>query len=246
MIALYIVLGVLTAVFGIIILHVLFLCVLALFVHNKEYDKADRFYRSVVLYFMRLILFFSHVKIKTAGKDKIDKIDGRFLLVGNHRSNYDPFIIVNGLKLKETAFISKPENFKIPLAGRILRKCLYLSIDRENAKNALKTINRAAELMKAGEISYCVYPEGTRNKGENLLPFHDGVFKIAQKAEVPVVVVAAFDADKIRKNAPFRKTTVRLDVIDVISAEEVKKLSSHELGDKVYKELSKALNAEKT
>ena len=162
------------------------------------------------------------------------------MLVGNHRSNYDPFVTVIGLKLKEAAYISKPENFKIPFFGKIARKCLYLPIDRENAKNAFKTINRAADLIKKGEISYCVYPEGTRNRSEGLLPFHDGVFKIAQKAEAPVVVVALRGTETIHKNAPRKRTVVYLDVIDVISADEVRSLSTHELGDKVREKITAA------
>lgn len=242
MIALYIVLCIIGGALGIVILHALLLCVLALFAKNKDYDKANRLYRGVLCYFMRVAMLASRVKIKTAGREKLDKIDGKFLLVGNHRSNYDPFITVLGLKLKDAAFISKPENFKIPLFGKIARKCMYTDIDRENAKNALKTINRTAALIKKGEISYCVYPEGTRNRGEELLPFHDGVFKIAQKAGAPIVVVSLRGTDLIHKNAPRKRTTVYLDVLDVISAEEVKNLSSHEIGDKVKKEITDVLN----
>lgn len=241
MIALYIILGIICGAVGIVILHALLLCVLALFAKNKDYDNVNKLYRAVFWYFMRVAMFFSRVKIKTTGREKIDKIDGKFLLVGNHRSNYDPFITVLGLKLKDAAFISKPENFKIPLFGRIARKCMYTEIDRENAKNALKTINRTAALIKKGEISYCVYPEGTRNRGEELLPFHDGVFKIAQKAGAPIVIVSLCGADLIHKNAPWRKTVVYLDVLDVISAEDVKNMSSHEIGDKVKNEITDAL-----
>ena len=241
MIALYLVLGIFGGAVGIVILHALFLCVLALFAKNKDYDKTDKLYRAVFLYFMRVAIFFSRVKIKTTGREKLNGVDGKFLLVGNHRSNYDPFITVLGLKLKDAAFISKPENFKIPFFGKIVRKCMYTDIDRENAKNALKTINRTAALIKKGEISYCVYPEGTRNRGEELLPFHDGVFKIAQKAGAPIVVVCLRGADKIHKNTPWRKTVVYLDVLDVISAEEVQNLSSHEIGEKVKQEMTDAL-----
>ena len=243
MIALYIILGIIGGAVGIVILHALFLCVLALFAKNKDYDKTNCFYRAVFVYFIRIALFFSRVKIKTTGIEKIDNTGGKFLLVGNHRSNYDPFVTVVGLKLKDAAFISKPENFKIPLFGRIARKCMYTDIDRQNAKNALKTINRTAALIKKGKISYCVYPEGTRNRGENLLPFHDGVFKIAQKAGAPIVVVSLRGTDLIHKNAPWRKTVVYLDVLDVISAEEVKTLSSHEIGDKVQLEITAAIGS---
>lgn len=242
MIALYIILGILGGAVGIIVLHALFLCVITAFIKNRDYDKVNKFYRAVFWYFIRVAMFFSHVKIVATGKEKLENIKGKFLLVSNHRSNYDPFITALGLNLKDAAFISKPENFKVPFFGKISRKCMYTSIDRENAKNALKTINRTADLIKKGVISFCVYPEGTRSRGEELLPFHDGVFKIAQKAGAPVVVAIVRGTDLIHKNAPWKKTKVFVDVLEVIGAEEVVSQSSHELGDRVREKMTDALS----
>ena len=231
MIALYVALGIVCGILGVAFLHVLFLFTLSLFVRNKDYQKANRFYRSVILYHMRLILFFCNVKVMVSGREKLAGIKGKFLLVGNHRSDFDPLITQTGLKLKDFAFISKPENFKIPFLGKIAKKCLYLPIDRDNARNALKTIVRSAELIKNGAASYGVYPEGTRSKSVNMLPFHDGVFKIAQKAVSPVVVVGIRGSEKVHERAPWKKTVVYLDVLDVIDAETATALSSHELSE---------------
>lgn len=64
--------------------------------------------------------------------------------------------------------------------------CLFL--DRENPKEGLKTILQAIDYVKHG-ISICIFPEGTRNKGEelSLLPFHNGSFKIAEKTGCPII-----------------------------------------------------------
>ena len=66
--------------------------------------------------------------------------------------------------------------------------CLFL--DRENAKEGLKTILKAIEYVKNG-ISIFIFPEGTRNKGEelSLLPFKDGAFRIATKTGCPLIGV---------------------------------------------------------
>ena len=65
--------------------------------------------------------------------------------------------------------------------------CLFL--DRKDIKAGLKTILEAIELMKCG-ISICIFPEGTRNKVvDTFLPFHEGSFKIAQKANCPIVPI---------------------------------------------------------
>ncbi|MBP5466818.1 MAG: 1-acyl-sn-glycerol-3-phosphate acyltransferase [Clostridia bacterium] len=240
MTALYVVLGILCVISGVLVLHVLFLVVLSLLARKKEYDCPGRFYRSVIFYHMRLILFFCNVKVSTSGRDKLAAVKGKYLLISNHRSNFDPIITAVGLKLKDIAFISKPENFRIPFLREIAPKCLYLPIDRENARNAIKTVNRAAEFIKNGTTSYAVYPEGTRSKGVNMLPFHDGVFKIAQKAEAPVVVIGIRGSEKVHKSAPWKRTVVYVDVLDVIDAETVKALSSHELSEKAREKISSA------
>lgn len=90
----------------------------------------------------------------------------RFLLVCNHRSKFDPILTWYVLRDYNLAFISKPENF---------RRCCFMAIDRENPRNALKTIHQAAELIKQNEVSVAVYPEGTRSKTCELLPFHNGI-----------------------------------------------------------------------
>ena len=204
---------------------------LSVFARNKDYDKQNGFYLAVFLFYLRVLLFCSRVKIKVTGREKIDGVGGKFLLVSNHRSDFDPFITAVAFKKNKMAFISKESNLKLPIFGKIVRKCMYTAIDRENPRNAIKTINRTAEIIKSGEVSYAVYPEGTRSRGVNMLPFHDGVFKIAQKAQVPVVIVGVRGTEKVHKRAPWRRTVVYLDVLDVIGAEKIAELSSHEIAD---------------
>lgn len=75
-----------------------------------------------------------------------------------------------------------------------------MAIDRENPRNAIKTIEKAAQLIEKKEVSIAVYPEGTCGKECVPLPFHNGVFKIAQKASVPIVVAAVQRTEQIHRN----------------------------------------------
>ena len=236
MIALYILAGIVGAVLLFALSVFLTLFILSLFARNKDYDKQNGFYLAFFVFFLRCALFLCNIKIRVTGKEKIKDI-GAFLLVGNHRSNFDPFVTAIALKKYKLAFISKAENFKVPMLGKVARKCMYTSIDRKNPRNAIKTINRTAEHIKNDGVSFAVYPEGTRSKGVNMLPFHDGVFKIAEKAEAPVVIAGIRGTEKVHKRAPWRRTVVYLDILDVIDREKVQELSSHEIADTVREKL---------
>lgn len=239
MILLYI-LGILLGLFA---LYVLFLGACALLVDpKKEYEKNSPYYRflldSVTAAAMKLL----RIRVHVSGIEKIPK-DTKVLFVSNHRSNFDPIVTWYALKKWKIAFVSKPSNFKIPFFGRIIRKCCFMPIDRENPRNAIVTINKAAKLLKKQEVSIGIYPEGTRSKNGQLLPFHNGVFKIAQKAEAPIVVLCVTGTEKISKRTPFRRTDVYLDVLEVFSAQGIKETKTEMIGTAVRRLIE--INTEK-
>lgn len=165
----------------------------------------------------------------------------RFLLVCNHRSKFDPILTWYVLRDYNLAFISKPENFKVPLYGRIIRRCCFMAIDRENPRNALKTIHQAAELIKQNEVSVAVYPEGTRSKTCELLPFHNGIFKIAKEAGVPIIVAAIQGTERIHKNYPWHASAVDIDIVDVVPADTIKNSRTNAIGNRARLKIDEAL-----
>lgn len=240
MIVLYILLGVLT----LLLIYILFLAICSLLVDSrKEYEQNSRFYRFLLNSASLAALKLMRVKVHISGIEKIPK-DVLPLFVGNHRSNFDPIIEWCVFRKWQPAFVSKASNFKIPIFGRIIRKCCFMAIDRENPRKALVTINKAAKLLQKGEVSIGIYPEGTRSKNGKLLPFHNGVFKIAQKANAPIVVVTISGTEKIHKNYPFHHTDVYLDVVEVIPAERVKESRTDIIGGHIRNEMEQQLNGD--
>lgn len=197
---------------------------------KKNYDKHSAYYRWLLNSSTWLLVFFGRVHYRTKGMERIPT-DSRFMLVCNHRSKLDPITTWYLLKDYDVAFISKEANFHVPFWGNIIRRCCFLSIDRENPRKAMVTIDRAANLIKDDQVSFAVYPEGTRNFGEGLLPFHNGVFKIAQKANVPLVICGISGAEKMKKNYPLHRSDIYFEVLDVLSAEQVKARRCNDIGD---------------
>ena len=214
-------LGIIGAFIGFIILFIIVLIVSAALVDkNREYEKNSRYYRIILGMATAMAFFFGLVKIHVTGLEKIPKGE-RFLLVCNHRSKFDPLITWHVMYKYDVAFISKKENFDVVVFGRLIRKCCFMAIDRENPQKALVTVNKAADLMKKDEVSIGIYPEGTRNYEDGMLPFHNGSFKIAQKAEAPVVVIC-LQGVEVMKHTIFRRPShVYFDVVDVIPADYV-------------------------
>ena len=214
-------------------LYALFFVVLSWFVDkSKPQAKPNRFYLAVFVETMALYFRLARIEIRVRGKEKVPAY-GNFLLVSNHLSDHDFMSMLITLRNKNIAFVSKPENFDKPVIGRILHKSGFLPINRQEAREALTTIREVANRMKTLPISYGVFPEGTRNRESNteLLPFHEGVFLMAKKADVPIVVVRVTGTDQVKKRSPWRKSRVFVDIVAVIDAETVKATRSHELSE---------------
>ncbi len=199
-----------------VILYVILLTVSSLLVNPKKtYEKENRYYRFLLNFSTAWALKCARVRIQAEGMDRLPP-NGRFLLVSNHVSNFDPIVTWYALRAYRLAFISKPENFKVPWFGRIIRKCCFLPIQRKDVALSIDTFRQGAALMKNGSVSVAVYPEGTRSKTGDLLPFHPIVFYMAKAANVPVAVMRIDGTREIRRRFPWRSTEVQIRIIETI------------------------------
>lgn len=192
----------------------------------KKNSVIGRWFSNRVLY---IIKTFMRVKIIIKNKELLP--DEKFLLVGNHRSGLDPLLTMYAFRKEKIGFVAKKEIYKIPFIGKLMHKCFCLPLDRDNPRQGLITISNAANIIKENKSCMGIYPEGTRNQGSTLLPFKTGAFKIASKAQCPLVIVVIKNPELAKKRAPFRKTNVYLDIIKVISKEDVINMTTQELSD---------------
>ncbi|MBO5237258.1 MAG: 1-acyl-sn-glycerol-3-phosphate acyltransferase [Lachnospiraceae bacterium] len=237
-------LKILCVLIGIILCYILFLIVSSLFINpNMEYEINSRFYRFLLNSATAIAFVATRLKVHTIGMEHLPK-EGRFLLVCNHRSKFDPIITWYILRKYDLAFISKAENFNVPIFGRFIRKCCFMAIDRENPKKAMETIQRAAKLIERDEVSIGVYPEGTRSKTTELLPFHNGVFKIAQKAKVPIVIVAIQGTEQIKSNYPLHRSHIQLSILETLPTDYVTSHKTAEIGEYVRLKMNEVLQQE--
>lgn len=218
---------------GLVAVHMALTFIASLFIKTeKPCEKPNKFCRFWVYGTVELMLNLARVHVSVNGMDKLPQ-GKRFLIVSNHLSNLDPMIGIIKFYKNEVAYVAKPEILKTPIAGPFIHKCCFLAIDRENPRNAMRTIHKATDFVKNDITSIGIYPEGTRSKTGELLEFKDGVFYIAKKAPCPIVVMTVKGTENFSKNFPFKGTKVKMDILGVIEPDEFAELSTHELGDKV-------------
>ena len=130
------------------LVYILFVAIMSLFVSNtKPIVKQNPLCRSACVGVTGLLLGYCWVRTHITGLDKLPDA-GRFVFISNHRSGFDPLIVLNRLKKYDIAFISKPSNMALPFIGRIAHGAGCLPIDRENDRNALVSILQAADYIK--------------------------------------------------------------------------------------------------
>ena len=211
---------------------------------NKPQEKDSPFYRKLTQLYMDALVTLARVRIHAEGLEKTPK-EGRFLLVCNHTHDTDPIVLMKAFPKSQLAFITKRENSEKFLIGKLQHKILCQSVNRENDREALKTILKCIQLIKADEVSIGVFPEGYIFPDRKLHHFRNGVFKIAQKAGVPIVVCTLKNTKYVFKNfARLRPTDVELHLLDVIPVEEVKACSTVALGERIYQMMARDLGPE--
>ena len=222
-----------------------FLLIACVVVDMKVMPEEDsKFYRGMTQVYIEAIKRVLGLKIETEGLEKTPT-DTRFLLVCNHISDMDPVVLFHCFYKSTMAFISKRENDQRPLVGQIQRKILCQPINRENDREALKTILRCIQLIKEDKVSIGVFPEGYTSMDGKLRHFRNGVFKIAQKANVPVVVCTVRGTRESMKSIfKLKGGYVKLKLLEVIPAEEVKEMNTTDLGERVYGIMAKDLGPE--
>ena len=230
---------------GLVLVAFLFLwAVCASVDQEKPQEEDSKFFRAMMNLYIEALITLVGVKVEPQGTEKVPE-DGRFLLVCNHLFLADPGVLLNVLPDKQLAFITKQENQSMFLIGNIMHKILCQPLDRENDRAALKTILKCIQLLKEDKVSIGVFPEGYTSKDGLLHPFRSGVFKIAQKAQVPIVVCTIRNTRDIFKNLKkLRRTHVPVHVVEVIPAQELEGRTTVQIADRVYETMISDLGEE--
>jgi 1-acyl-sn-glycerol-3-phosphate acyltransferase len=157
------------------------------------FDSSGRCYAFHARLWARFGLALNNTPVELRGAEHLP--DGPFILMSNHQSNFDILALIATIP-RRVYWIAKKELFDIPIFGSSMRRGGYIPLDRSAGRKALKSMENAAAVIRQGS-SVVMFPEGTRSRDGQLLPFKRGGFMLAVRAGVPVIPVTINGSGKV-------------------------------------------------
>jgi 1-acyl-sn-glycerol-3-phosphate acyltransferase len=149
------------------------------------FDRSGGIYHRHARMWSRVGLWLAGVRVEVAGADKIPA-GTPVIFMSNHQGNFDILALFQAIP-RRFSWIAKEERSRY-LFRHSMARAGYIPLDRSGGRQALKSMDAAAALIREGR-SVVVFPEGTRTQDGSLLPFKQGGFLLAGKAGVPIVPV---------------------------------------------------------
>jgi 1-acyl-sn-glycerol-3-phosphate acyltransferase len=179
----------------------------------------------------RQVLRAAGTPVRIEGVERIPS--GPVVYASNHSSMFDIWALAATLP-GSVRMVAKQELATIPLLGRAMLAAGHVTIDRAHPARALETYRRAAEVIRGG-VSAVVFPEGTRSRTGELLPFKNAPFGLAIAAQVPLVPVYVRNTFEIMPKGRFslRPRPIRIEVAEPIPTAGMTMERRQELRDRV-------------
>ncbi|MBQ7936147.1 MAG: 1-acyl-sn-glycerol-3-phosphate acyltransferase [Clostridia bacterium] len=210
---------------------------------EKDPEKHAAYCRNKIVTFIRRCNRVMGMQVELRGVENIP--DHATLTVYNHQSLLDAFVLIAHMPNTES-MVAKKELEKAPLLSNWMKagKCIF--IDRSSPRSGMLCIKQGAELL-ANNINVTIAPEGTRNNGGELLEFKAGAFKMATRAEVPVLplciegTAAMFEAN----GKKLRPGKVLVTILPPVPTKGLTKEEQKELPAKVREQIRNVLEENK-
>lgn len=212
---------------------------------KKPQEKDSLYYRTLLRLYIPFVLTIARARIHTKGLEQAPR-DGRVLLVCNHLHEADPIILLHYFQKYQLAFVGKKETKDMFLIGQLMSKIMCQFVNRENDREALKTILKCIDLLNEDQVSIGIFPEGYIKPDRKFHHLRSGVFKIALRTQVPIVVCTITNTNHLVGNfLRLKPTDIDLHLVKTIAPEEYEGMSTVEISNMVYQLMAEDLGPER-
>ncbi|MBZ9688864.1 1-acyl-sn-glycerol-3-phosphate acyltransferase [Clostridium estertheticum] len=209
---------------------------------HKTTEEVDAYLSKVVRDWSNFVIRIAGLNLTVIGKENIPNEPCVF--VGNHQSNLDIPVILSSMD-RLTGAVAKKEMEKIPVMSYWMRQIHSVFMDRENPREALKSISEGVENLKNG-YSMIIFPEGTRSRSNNMGEFKKGSMRLAIKAGVPIIPITFYDTNKAMEgnNGKVKKANAKLIIDKPIYMDKMSKEEKAEISELVKNIIQTNINVE--
>lgn len=202
--------------------------------------KGEKYFHISAKKWANSILKIANIKVIVEGENLIDK-NKSYIFAANHSSLLDIPALQSALPV-DFRIIYKKELEKIPIFGYGLKQSPYISVQREDPRNAMNSIDNAVQTIKNG-ASVTIFPEGTRSKDGVMGDFKRGAFLLASRSEKEIVPVSIVGSNALLPSGKFdlRSGTIRVVLSAPISYTINSRADEKALMEQVRNEIAKNL-----
>ncbi len=216
-------------ILGFLTLVIYLYCNMLIGSHTKPSSKHKHFLlRNLTFWSLKIF----HIKLHVEGLENVP--NETFVVYSNHKSNMDPIFIYHALKTNKITAIGKDTLYKNYFMRLIFNTFGALPINRENDREAAKTMIKAISMVKNG-TSMIIFPEGgikTRDV-EEMVNLRAGAYKLATKSGAKILPCAIFGSSQIKSRKRIKRKDVTVKFFKPIDKEEYQSMNTTEIGLKV-------------
>lgn len=196
------------------------------------FSKTGNMPHRIARLWARSILFISGIGVAVTDRSDMDPRHP-YVFMANHQSNFDIPVLLAHLPV-QFRWLAKAELFRVPVFGRAMRGCGYISIDRSDRDSAFQSLATAAATIKNG-TSVLIFPEGTRSPDGTIKPFKKGPFVLTVDAGVPIVPVVIHGTWSImpKDRRIIKPCRVTLDILPPVETSGYSRSTKEELMEKL-------------
>jgi 1-acyl-sn-glycerol-3-phosphate acyltransferase len=222
---------------------ILFPIAVLIFCATAPFDRERRVMHAFTALWASLYTWLNPAwPVRIHGRERMFE-SGPTVIVANHLSLVD--ILVLFRLRSHFKWVSKEENFRVPLIGWNMRLCGYIPLRRGTARSIHTMMQRCDEALRGGS-SIVMFPEGTRSSTGRLRSFKSGAFEIAKRNQVPIqpiVIRGTGDALPKRGFVLQGRHPISIEVLDPIPPSEIEKLEPEEMMERVREQIAAALRS---